>query len=40
MNVVDQYGEKWNGFAEVAVFCHVTCKYFDTFLLQGVDINY
>ena len=40
MNVVNQYGEKRNGFAEVAAFCHVTCRYFDRFLLQGVDINW
>ena len=40
MNVVNQYGEKQNGFAEVAAFCHVTCKYFDRFLLPGVDRNW
>ena len=36
MNVVNEYGEKRNDFAVVA-FCHVTCRYFDRFLLQGVD---
>ena len=36
----DQYDEKWNGFAEVAAFCHTTCRYFDSFLLQGVDRNW
>ena len=40
MNVVNQYGEKQNGFAEVAVFCHMTCRYFDRFLLQVVDRNW
>ena len=40
MNVVNQYGEKWNGFAEVVAFFHVTCRYFDRFLLQGVDKNW
>ena len=40
MNVVNQYGEKQNGFAEVVAFCHVTCRYFDRFLLQGVDRNW
>ena len=40
MNVVNQYGEKRNGFAEVVAFCHVTCKYFNRFLLQGVDRNW
>ena len=40
MNVVNQYGEKWNGFTEVVAFCHVTCRYFDRFLLQGVDRNW
>ena len=39
MNVVNQYGEKRNGFTEVVAFCHVTCRYFDRFLLQGVDRN-
>ena len=39
MNVVNQYGEKWNGIAEVTVFCHMTCRYFDRFLLQEVDGN-
>ena len=37
MNVVNEYGEKRNDFAEVVAFCHVTCRYFDRFLLQGVD---
>ena len=37
MNVVNQYGQKWNAFAEVVPFCHVICRYFDRFLLQGVD---
>ena len=37
MNVVNQYGEKRNGFTEVVAFYHVTCRYFDRFLLQGVD---
>ena len=40
MNVVNQYGEKQNGFTEVVVFCHVTSRYFDRFLLQGVDRNW
>ena len=40
MNVVNEYGEKRNGFAEVVAFCHVTCRYFDRFLLQGVDKNW
>ena len=40
MNVVNQYDEKRNGFAEVVAFCHVTCRYFDRFLLQGVDRNW
>ena len=39
MNVVNQYDEKRNCFAEVAAFCHVTCRYFDRFLPQGVDRN-
>ena len=39
MNIVNQYGDKWNGFVEVAAFCHMTCRYFDRFLLQGVDRN-
>ena len=39
MNVVNQYGEKRNGFTEVVAFCHVTCRYFDRFLLQ-VDRNW
>ena len=40
MNVVNQYGEKRNGFTEVVAFCHMTCRYFDRFLLQGVDRNW
>ena len=40
MNVVNEYGEKRNGFVEVVAFCHVTCRYFDRFLLQGVDKNW
>ena len=32
MNVVNQYGEKWNVFAEVVAFCHVTYRNFDRFL--------
>ena len=40
MNVVNEYGEKRNGFTEVVAFCHVTCRYFDRFLLQGVDGNW
>ena len=40
MNVVNQCGEKWNGFAKVAAICHVICRYFDRFLLQGVDRNH
>ena len=40
MNVVNEYGEKWNGFTEVVAFCHLTCRYFDRFLLQGVDRNW
>ena len=36
---VNQYGDKRNGFAKVAAFCHVTCRYFDRFLLQGIDRN-
>ena len=39
MNVVNQYSVKQKGFAEVAAFCHVTYRYFDRFLLQGVDRN-
>ena len=39
MNIVNEYDEKRNGFAEVAEFCHVTCRYFDRFLLQ-VDRNW
>ena len=37
---MNEYGEKRNGFAEVVAFCHVTCRYFDRFLLQGVDKNW
>ena len=40
MNVVNEYGEKRNGFTEVVAFCHVKCRYFDRFLLQGVDGNW
>ena len=40
MNVVNQYGEKQNGFTGVVAFCHVTCRYFARFLLQGVDRNW
>ena len=40
MDVVNEYGEKRNGFAEVVAFCHATCRYFDRFLLQGVDRNW
>ena len=40
MNVVNEYGEKRNGFTEVVAFCHVTCRYFNRFLLQGVDRNW
>ena len=40
MNVMNEYGEKRNGFAEVVAFCHMTCRYFDRFLLQGVDKNW
>ena len=36
MNVVNQYDEKRNGFAEVAV---LTGTYFDRFILQGVHGN-
>ena len=36
---VKQYGDKRNGFAEVAEFCYVICGYFDRFLLQEVDRN-
>ena len=25
---------------EVVAFCHMTCRYFDRFLLQGVDKNW
>ena len=37
MNVVNQYGWKQNDFAEVAAFCHMICRYFNRFLLQGVN---
>ena len=40
MNVENQYGEKQNGFTEVVAFCQVKCRYFDRFLLQGVDRNW
>ena len=40
MNVVNQYDEKRNGFTEVVAFRHMTCRYFDRFLLQGVDRNW
>ena len=40
MNVVNEFGEKRNGFTEVVAFYHVTCRYFDRFLLQGVDRNW
>ena len=30
-NVVSQYGNKQNGFVEVAAFCHMTCRYYDRF---------
>ena len=40
MDVVNRYGDKRNGFVEVAAFCHVTCRYFERFLLQGVNINW
>ena len=40
MNFVNEFGEKRNGFAEVVAFCHVTCRYFNRFLLQGVDKNW
>ena len=39
MNIANQYGEKRKDFAEVTAFFHMTCRYFDRFLLQGVDIN-
>ena len=39
MNGVNWYGDKRNGFAEVAVFYHVTCRYWTRFLLQGVYRN-
>ena len=37
MNSVNEFGEKRNGFTAVVPFSHVTCRYFDRFLLQGVD---
>ena len=37
---VNEYREKRNGFAEVVAFFHVTCRYFNRFLLQGVDKNW
>ena len=40
MNFVNEFVEKRNGFAEVVALCHVTCKYFDRFLLQRVDKNW
>ena len=40
MDIVNEYGEKRNGFTEVVAFCYVTCRYFDRFLLQGVDRNW
>ena len=40
MNVVNEYGEERNGFAEFVAFCHATCRYFDRFLLLGVDRNW
>ena len=40
MNVVNEYDVKRNGFAEVVAFCHMTCRYFDRFVLQGVDKNW
>ena len=40
MNVMNEYGEKRNGFIEVVAFYNVTCRYFDRFLLQGVDRNW
>ena len=40
MNVMNQYGDKRDGFAEVAAFYHVTCRYSDRLLLQlQVDRN-
>ena len=39
MNIVNEYGDKPNGFADVAAFCHGKCRYFDIFILQGVDRN-
>ena len=38
MNVMNQYGDKRDGFAEVAAFYHVTCRYSDRLPLQ-VDRN-
>ena len=40
MNFVNEFSEKRKGFAEVVAFCHVTCRYFDRLLLQGVDKNW
>ena len=37
---MNEHGEKQNGFAEVVAFCHMTCRYFDRFLLQEVDRNW
>ena len=38
--VINQYGENQNGFSEAAAFCHVTCRYFNRFLLQvGVQVT-
>ena len=37
---MNKYGEKRNGFTEVVAFCHAMCRYFDRFLLQGVDKNW
>ena len=33
MNVANQYGDKSNGFVEVAVLCDMTCRYFNRFLV-------
>ena len=40
VNVVNEYGEKRNGFTEVVAFCHVMYRYFDRFILHGVDRNW
>ena len=40
MDIVNQYGDKRNGFVEVSAFCQVTCRYFNRFLLQGVERNW